>query len=158
MVPRNIAVSVPSGNFGNITAGILAKHMGLPIKKFIASTNANKTVPEFFKKNEYIPSESIETISNAMDVGNPSNFKRIMDIYKNLESLKNDLLAFGFNDDVTKDCIGSIFSKYNYTAVNKTSDNKNIVSKYSNCKFGVYLIDYMEYDNLKEYSRSANIR
>ena len=111
---KNISVSVPSGNFGNITAGLLAKQMGLPIKKFIASTNANKTVPEFFKKNEYIPSESIETISNAMDVGNPSNFKRIMDIYKNLESLKNDLLAFSFNDDVTKKCIGNVFSKYNY--------------------------------------------
>ncbi len=111
---KNIAISVPSGNFGNITAGILSKHMGLPIEKFIASTNANKTVPEYLKKNEYTPSESIETISNAMDVGNPNNFKRIMDIYKNLESLKNDLLAFSFNDDVTKDCIGNVFLKYNY--------------------------------------------
>ena len=84
---KKIAVSVPSGNFGNITAGILAKHMGLPITHFIASTNANKTVPEFLSNNNYVSSKSIETISNAMDVGDPSNMKRIMDIYKNVERI-----------------------------------------------------------------------
>ena len=111
---KKIVVSVPSGNFGNITAGILAKHMGLPIKKFIASTNANKTVSEYLKTNQYIPSESIETISNAMDVGNPSNINRIMDIYSNIENLKNDLLAFSFDDEKTKKCIRDIWLTYNY--------------------------------------------
>ena len=111
---KKIAVSVPSGNFGNITAGILAKHMGLPIEKFIASTNANKTVPEYLKTNHYLSSKSIETISNAMDVGNPSNMKRIMDIYSNVENLKNDLLAFSFDDEKTKKCIKDIWSTYNY--------------------------------------------
>ena len=111
---KKIAVSVPSGNFGNITAGILAKKMGLPIKQFIASTNANKTVPEYMRTNKYIHSQSIQTISNAMDVGNPSNMKRIMDIYNNIESLKKDFSAISFNDIYTENCIKDIFSNYNY--------------------------------------------
>ena len=111
---KEIAVSVPSGNFGNITAGILAKHMGLPIKKFIASTNANKTILEYLKTSKYIPTKSIETISNAMDVGDPSNIKRIMDIYHNLESLKKHLIAFSFNDEETKACVYNTWSRFNY--------------------------------------------
>ena len=111
---RNVAVSVPSGNFGNLTAGILAKKMGLPINQFIASTNANKTVPEYLKTNQYVSSKSIETISNAMDVGNPSNMKRIMDIYVNIENLKNNLVALSFNDENTKEAIKNVFSKNNY--------------------------------------------
>ena len=111
---KKIAVSVPSGNFGNLTAGMLAKKMGLPIDQFIASTNANKTVPEYLKTEQYVSSKSIETISNAMDVGSPSNIKRIMDIYINLENLKNNLLAFSFSDEDTKKIIRNVFSKTNY--------------------------------------------
>ncbi len=111
---KKIAVSVPSGNFGNITAGILAKHMGLPITHFIASTNANKTVPEFLSSNNYVSSKSIETISNAMDVGNPSNMKRIMDIYRNVENLKKELSSWSFSDKETKKCILNTIQKDNY--------------------------------------------
>ena len=111
---KKIAISVPSGNFGNLTAGILAKLMGLPIDCFIASTNANKTVPDYLKTNKYISSKSINTISNAMDVGNPSNIKRIMDIYGDIEELKKDLLSFSFNDDETRECVSDIFLKYSY--------------------------------------------
>ena len=111
---KEVVVSVPSGNFGNITAGILAKQMGLPIKKFIASTNVNKTVPEFLRTSKYISSKSIDTISNAMDVGNPSNMKRIMDIYHDLKNLKKHLIAFSFDDEKTKKCIYDTWFLHNY--------------------------------------------
>ena len=102
--------SVPSGNFGNITAGLLSKKMGLPIDKFIAATNTNDVVPQFFKNNKYNPKPSVATISNAMDVGNPSNMVRIMDIYKGLDSLKNDMASWSFSDNETKDCIIKTFN------------------------------------------------
>ena len=96
---------VPSGNFGNITAGLLAKKMGLPIDKIIGATNSNDAVPNFFKNNIYKSKLSISTISNAMDVGDPSNLIRIMDIYKYVENLKNDMNCWSFNDNSTKQCI-----------------------------------------------------
>ena len=111
---KKVVISVPSGNFGNLTAGMLAKKMGLPLDLFIASTNANKTVPEFLQTKYYSPSESISTISNAMDVGDPSNMKRIMDIYENVDTLKNDLLSFSFSDEETKETVLDIFSNHNY--------------------------------------------
>ena len=79
---------IPSGNFGNVTAGLLSKKMGLSIHKFIAATNSNDVVPEFFRTNIYNPKPSVKTISNAMDVGNPSNIIRIMDIYNTLDELQ----------------------------------------------------------------------
>ena len=111
---KKIAVSVPSGNFGNITAGILAKLMGLPIEHFIASTNNNKTVPEFLTENIYVPKKSISTISNAMDVGDPSNIKRILDIYKNAENLKKEFSSWSFTDSETKECILHTLQNYSY--------------------------------------------
>src|SRR5690606_5802574 len=75
---KKIAICVPSGNFGNLTAGLMAKKMGLPIHKFIAATNANDIVPQYLSSGNYTPRSSQQTISNAMDVGNPSNFSRIM--------------------------------------------------------------------------------
>ena len=105
---------VPSGNFGNVTAGILSKKMGLSIDKFIAATNSNDVVPEFFKTNIFNPKASVRTISNAMDVGNPSNMIRIMDIYNKLENLQKDMLSWSFNEDETKNCIVETFTEYNY--------------------------------------------
>src|SRR6478609_1622442 len=78
---QEIVFSVPSGNFGNLTAGLLAKRMGLPIKHFVAATNANDIVPEYLRTKQFTPRASVQTISNAMDVGNPSNFVRILDLY-----------------------------------------------------------------------------
>jgi len=111
---KKIILSVPSGNFGNITAGLLAKKMGLPIYKFIASTNANRTIPDFLKTKKFIPKKSIKTLSNAMDVGNPSNIKRIMDIYKTIDELKNDFTSYSFDDSLTMHCVKDTFDKYNY--------------------------------------------
>ncbi|MDE6338062.1 MAG: threonine synthase, partial [Muribaculaceae bacterium] len=81
--PENVVVCVPSGNFGNITAGLIAKRMGLPIKRFIAANNANDIFYEYLKTGEYKPRHSVQTIANAMDVGDPSNFARVLDLYAN---------------------------------------------------------------------------
>ena len=90
--------SVPCGNFGNITAGLLIKKMGLPLEKIIASTNSNDVIPKFLETGKFSPRPSIQTISNAMDVGNPSNIVRIMDLYQTIEKLKMDMISWSFNE------------------------------------------------------------
>ena len=104
----------PSGNFGNLTAGLIAKQMGLPVKKFIAATNANDVVPEYLNTGIFNARPSVQTYSNAMDVGNPSNFSRMVDIYKNVESMKNDVIGFKATDKETIECIREVYEKYNY--------------------------------------------
>jgi len=89
--------------------------MGLPVHKFIAATNINKIVPDYLKSGKYEPQPSEQTISNAMDVGNPSNFARMKDIYQSdLELFKEDLLGYWFNDEQTKEGIKEVYEKYNY--------------------------------------------
>ncbi len=113
--PYPIAISVPSGNFGNLTAGIIAKKMGAPISKFIASTNDNNIVPHYLNTGEYCPKPSVSTISNAMDVGNPSNFSRILKLYNHdVIKMKNDIYGVSFSDAVTKKAIETVFKKHNY--------------------------------------------
>ena len=97
--------SVPSGNFGNITAGLLIKKMGLPLEKIIASTNSNDVIPKFLETGKFSPRSSIQTISNAMDVGNPSNIVRIMDLYQTIEKLKMDMISWSFNEIETSNLI-----------------------------------------------------
>ena len=107
--------SVPSGNFGNICAGLLCKLMGLPINHFISSTNINNVVPIFLKTGQYKPKKTIKTISNAMDVGNPSNFIRIQNLYKNdFHKLKKIMSGYYFSDSQTSNEIYNIFKKHNY--------------------------------------------
>jgi len=84
---KEIVISIPSGNYGNICAGMMAKKLGLPITHFVAATNANRVVPNYMETEKYTPMQSVATISNAMDVGDPSNFIRIQKIYDNLDSL-----------------------------------------------------------------------
>lgn len=99
---KPLVVSCPSGNFGNICAGVIAKKLGLPIAHFVASTNANDTVPQFLKSGIYTPKPSVATISNAMDVGNPSNFVRILEMYDhNLKAFEKDFSSYSFSDDET---------------------------------------------------------
>ncbi len=94
--------SVPGGNFGNLTGGLLAKRMGLEVAQFIAATNANDVVPEFLRSGKLIPRASRHTISNAMDVGNPSNFARIVDLYDNdLQAIRHDIWGCSFSDEET---------------------------------------------------------
>ena len=119
---NKIVFSVPSGNFGNIGAGLLAWKMGLPVHQFIAATNANDTVPEFLKTGIYQPKASVQTISNAMDVGNPSNWVRIADLFKNDSDLLKDLITgFSYNDDETLAAVDKIYSTYNYIACPHTA-------------------------------------
>jgi len=114
---KPILLSCPSGNFGNICAGIMAKKLGLPIAHFVASTNANDTVPRFLDKGNYEPKPSIATISNAMDVGNPSNFIRIQELYNNdLHEFKKDFSSYSFTDTETKNAIKDIYNKTKYIA------------------------------------------
>jgi threonine synthase len=108
-------LSIPSGNFGNICAGLLAYASGLPVKHFIAACNANDVVPNFLETGEFNPKDSISTLSNAMDVGNPSNFIRIMEIFDHqFEVIKSKISAYSINDKDTVNTIKEIYSKYNY--------------------------------------------
>jgi len=114
---KSIVLSCPSGNFGNICAGIMAKHLGLPISRFVASTNANDTVPRFLEKGNYEPKPSVATISNAMDVGNPSNFIRIQELYHNdLNEFEKDFSSYSFSDAETEITIKDIYSRTKYIA------------------------------------------
>lgn len=111
----NVIISVPSGNFGNLTAGIIAMKMGLPVRKFIASTNINKIIPEYLKTGQFSPEPSIQTISNAMDVGNPSNFERLLDIFSHSQDkMKNKINGYFFSDEETRYSMQYIQSKFNY--------------------------------------------
>ena len=114
---ENIVFSVPSGNFGNVCAGMMAQQLGLPINHFIASNNANNVVTRYLVSELYEPKPSVQTISNAMDVGAPSNFIRIQEIYKNnFESLKENISSYSFTDDETREAMLEIYKDCNYVA------------------------------------------
>ncbi|WP_299391427.1 threonine synthase [uncultured Gelidibacter sp.] len=114
---QNIVFSVPSGNFGNICAGMMAQQLGLPIHHFVASNNQNNVVTEYLTTKLYQPKQSVQTISNAMDVGNPSNFIRIQEIYKNdFESLKSNLSSYSFTDDETREALKELYENFEYVA------------------------------------------
>lgn len=113
---KKIVFTIPSGNFGNLTAGLMAKRMGLPIDHFIAATNVNDIVPAYLKSGNYSPRPSIATISNAMDVGNPSNFARMFDLYGSTwNNLKEAISGYRFTDEETKLGIKEVYEQYNYT-------------------------------------------
>jgi len=117
-----VVFSVPSGNFGNIGAGLLAWKMGLPVEHFIAATNANDTVPEFLKTGVYQPKPSVATLSNAMDVGDPSNWVRIADMFKGeADALKELVTGYRYDDEETLEAIKFIHDNYNYIACPHTA-------------------------------------
>lgn len=114
-----VVFSVPSGNFGNLTAGILAKKMGLPIEHMIAATNLNDIVPKYLEVGQYVAKVSVRTISNAMDVGNPSNFARLKDLYQKEECntcdmMGQDIKGFSFDDNQTKKAVKEIDKEFKY--------------------------------------------
>jgi threonine synthase len=109
-------IIVPSGNFGNICAGMMAKASGLPLGHFVAACNANNVVTRYLATEKYEVHQSVVTISNAMDVGNPSNFVRILEIMQNnFEHLKNTLSSYSFDDVATKATITRVYNDYGYT-------------------------------------------
>ena len=121
---NDLVFCVPSGNFGNLTAGLLAQKMGLPVNRFIAATNINDIVPLYLKEGIYSPKPSVPTISNAMDVGDPSNFKRMLDLFlserkdegkgSTWNNMRKFIAGFAFSDKSTKEGIKEVFDKYNY--------------------------------------------
>ncbi|WP_299669479.1 threonine synthase [uncultured Polaribacter sp.] len=112
---KELVFSVPSGNFGNICAGIMTQKLGLPVKHFIASTNVNDTVPNYLIDGKYTPKPSKATISNAMDVGNPSNFIRIQELFNNdFETLKKHFSSYSFSDDETREKMKAIYKNSGY--------------------------------------------
>lgn len=114
---QDIAFSVPSGNFGNVCAGFMAQQLGLPVKHFIAANNSNQVVTSYLKTNHYAPQSTVQTISNAMDVGNPSNFIRIQEIFKHdFEILKTNLSSYSFSDEDTYKAMKTLYDKHHYIA------------------------------------------
>ena len=108
-------ISVPSGNFGNLAAGVLANISGLPVARFIAACNANDAVPQFFESGEYKTKPSVSTLSNAMDVGDPSNFVRILEIFdQNFAKLKENFEAASISDEQTAETMRSVKNDFDY--------------------------------------------
>jgi threonine synthase len=112
-----LIVSVPSGNFGNLTAGIFAKRIGLPVTRFVASTNANDVVPEYLRDGEFRPRAATPTYSNAMDVGNPNNFPRLLDLCRNrLEYMQKEIWGHRATDEQTLREMKAIHDRFGYIA------------------------------------------
>jgi threonine synthase len=111
----NVVVSVPSGNLGNLAAGLFAKRMGLPVKRFIAANNRNDVFFQYLDTGNYEPRASIQTIANAMDVGAPSNFERILDLYgQSHEAIKQDISGNTYSDVEIKNTIRTVYEKTGY--------------------------------------------
>jgi threonine synthase len=112
-----LVVSVPSGNFGNLTAGIFAKRLGLPVAKFVAATNANDAVPNYLLTGEFNPRSAQATLSNAMDVGNPNNFPRLLDLCRGkLEYVRKEIWGHRVTDEETLQEMKSVWERYRYIA------------------------------------------
>ncbi len=112
---KKAVFAVPSGNYGNISAGLLAQKMGLPIAHFLACSNANDTVPKYLETSEYIAKPSVPTISNAMDVGDPSNFVRMLDLFGNShKQMTEAITGYSFSDDETRATITRVFEETDY--------------------------------------------
>lgn len=114
---KSVVVAIPSGNFGNLTAGLLAQRMGCPIDHFIAATNMNKVVPDYLDTGSYEPKTSVATISNAMDVGSPSNFTRMQALFDGShESMSKAISGYSLNDEDTRYMMQEIYTKHDYIA------------------------------------------
>ena len=113
--PANVVFSTPSGNFGNLTAGLMAKRAGLPISRFVAATNANDVVPAYLETGRYEPRASMPTFSNAMDVGHPSNFERMLWLYgSDLDAMRRDVSGCRFSDEDVCATIKRVYEERGY--------------------------------------------
>jgi threonine synthase len=114
-VDGELVFSVPSGNFGNLTAGLFAKFMGLPVKRFIAANNENDIVYKYLKTGKYHPKASVSTIANAMDVGAPSNFARILELYNHShQEILNDMVGYRYSDKEIRETMKQVFAEDKY--------------------------------------------
>lgn len=109
-------IAVPSGNFGNICAGLLAHVSGLPVQHFIAACNVNDAVPEYLRSGHYHSKTAVPTISNAMDVGNPSNFVRVLELFQhNYQKISEKISGYTVSDEITKQTIAAVYKEHSYT-------------------------------------------
>lgn len=114
---QELVFSVPSGNFGNICAGMMAHRMGMPVQQFIAAVNSNTTIPRFMQSGKYEPTTTVSTISNAMDVSDPSNFVRVLQLFGNdRNTLSRKLTAYSYCDNATRSTMRALYTNHNYTA------------------------------------------
>lgn len=114
-IDSQLVVCVPSGNFGNITAGLFGKRMGLPVKRFIAANNANDIFYQYLQTGQYHPKASVQTLANAMDVGDPSNFARVLDLYGNSwEAIKKDISGATYTDEQIKQAMQQCYKDTGY--------------------------------------------
>ncbi|RIH64504.1 threonine synthase [Mariniphaga sediminis] len=112
---NELVISVPSGNFGNLTAGLFAREMGLPVAQFLAANNENDVVYEYLKSGEYNPRDSVETIANAMDVGAPSNFARILELYGHShEKISSVIKGFRYSDEQIRETVKNVYEQTGY--------------------------------------------
>jgi len=115
MAGKRVVFSVPSGNFGNLTAGLLAREMGMPVDRFIAATNINDVVPRYLETGEYHPGPSQATIANAMDVGDPSNFVRIRELFGDrADRIRRHITGYSYSDDRIREGIGRVYRDTGY--------------------------------------------
>jgi threonine synthase len=145
---ESLTFAVPSGNYGNLTAGLIAQKMGLPVRQFVAGANRNDVVPRFLKDGKYEPWPTVQTISNAMDVGNPSNFQRMIDLFPE-EKIREKIKGFAFSDEATLEAMNAVYQDHDYlldphgavgylalTEYMKTLEGKGIVLETAHpCKF-----------------------
>jgi threonine synthase len=111
----NVVFSTPSGNFGNLTAGLMARRAGLPIARFVAATNVNDVVPAYLETGRFEPRASLPTLSNAMDVGHPSNFERMLWLYgSDVEAMRRDVTGCRFTDDEVRATIRHVYERRGY--------------------------------------------
>ena len=141
---ENLVVCVPSGNFGNITAGLFAHRMGLPVKRFIAANNRNDVFLEYLRTGHYDPRPSIQTIANAMDVGNPSNFARIIDLFENNRNTHENICQLisgcSYNDENIADTIRKVYASCNYILdPHGACGYQGLADNLSNDETGVFL-------------------
>jgi threonine synthase len=133
---------VPSGNFGNLTAGLMAQKIGLPVAGFIAATNANDVIPTYLRTGEFEPRTSEQTISNAMDVGNPSNFARIRYLFDDdLQKVRQHLWSASFSNAQTRDAIKEVYRKYHYLMDPHTAVGYYAAEQYLNNEGGYFAED-----------------
>lgn len=134
-----VVFTVPSGNFGNIGAGLLAYKMGLPVKHFVAATNVNDTVPRFLHSGAYTPKPSVQTLANAMDVGDPSNWVRIQDLFDhNLDALRALISSYTYTDKQTIAAMDELYAKYGYIACPHTAIAYRAAQAYREEQPGAY--------------------
>ena len=113
-IKKDIVICVPSGNFGNITAGLFGKRMGMPVSRFIAANNRNDIFYQYLQTGEYKPKASVQTIANAMDVGDPSNFARVLALYGSHKAICEDISGCTYTDDQIRETLKKCYKEHKY--------------------------------------------